>query len=103
MQTDHSPPSYAEGLSGLGIGDQILVLYWLEQADREKVLETSCKTGQLIGTFALRSPNRPNPIGATVVTIHEISENEVIVHGLDCVNGKPLLDIKAAIMAECSM
>lgn len=96
-------PPYAKGLSGLDVGDQILVLYWLEQADREKVLETSRKTGQLIGTFALRSPNRPNPIGAAVVAIHEIRENEVIVRGLDCVNGTPLLDIKPAIMAERSM
>lgn len=93
---------YVEGLSGLEVGDKILVLYWLEQANREKVVETSRKTGQPIGTFALRSPNRPNPIGAAIITIHEIRGNEVIVRGLDCVNGTALLDIKPAIMAEKS-
>lgn len=93
---------YVEGLSGLEVADQILILYWLEQADRERVVEMSRKTGKATGVFALRTPNRPNPIGVAVIRINEIRGNEVIVRGLDCVNGTILLDIKPVIMAEKS-
>jgi len=83
-------------LFGLESGMAILILYWFEKADRKRVQQNSRGTGQLSGVFALRTPNRPNPIGAAVVNIEKI-ENEIIyVKGLDCLNGTPLLDIKLA-------
>ena len=54
----------------------------------------------MIGTFALRSPHRPNPIGAAIVKIETIERERVFVKGLDCLNGTHLLDIKPAIMHE---
>jgi tRNA (Thr-GGU) A37 N-methylase len=46
------------------------------------------------GTFALRSPVRPNPIALAVVEIVGIEGTTVIVRTVDCLDGTPLLDIK---------
>jgi tRNA (Thr-GGU) A37 N-methylase len=47
-----------------------------------------------MGTFALRSPHRPNPIALAEVEIEGIDGNRVAVRGLDCLDGTPLIDIK---------
>ncbi len=89
-----------DGLFGLAAGDQILVLYWMDKAAFTKLRLPSRKTGELRGVFALRTPQRPNPIGAAVVTITKISNNEITVAGLDCLDNTPLLDIKPAMGRE---
>ena len=88
---------YIDGLFGLNAGDSILVLYWMDKATFSKLTLPSRKTGEIKGIFALRTPQRPNPIGAAVVTIEDIIEGEIIVRGLDCLNMTPLLDIKPAM------
>jgi tRNA-Thr(GGU) m(6)t(6)A37 methyltransferase TsaA len=88
--------AYSKGLLGLNKGQNILVLYWFENTDRKLMCQTNQSTQQLIGTFALRSPHRPNPIAAATVIIEEISENIIYVKGLDCLTGTKLLDIKPA-------
>jgi tRNA-Thr(GGU) m(6)t(6)A37 methyltransferase TsaA len=91
---------YASGLTGLTVGDRILVLYWLDRAKRDKPLVGVRRSGKVAGAFAARTPHRPNPIGAAVVTIEAIEGPALKVRGLDCVTGTPLLDIKPAIRAE---
>jgi tRNA (Thr-GGU) A37 N-methylase len=54
----------------------------------------------MMGTFALRSPHRPNPIAAAVLPIEAIDGNRVAVRGLDCLDGTSLLDIKPAVRSE---
>lgn len=92
---------FMEGLSGLQPGQKILILYWFENTDRNVTKQGSNKGanngGELIGTFAVRSPHRPNPIGAAVLPIETIDKGVVSVKGLDCLNGTHLLDIKPAI------
>jgi len=90
---------FKNGLSGLKPAQKILILYWFENTDRNE-LETSTDDGSSIGTFALRSPNRPNPIVAATLPIESIENSVVSVRGLDCLNGTPLLDIKPAILLE---
>jgi tRNA-Thr(GGU) m(6)t(6)A37 methyltransferase TsaA len=46
------------------------------------------------GTFATRSPHRPNPIGLSLARIVRISPGEVVVDGLDLLDGTPVLDLK---------
>ena len=46
------------------------------------------------GTFALRSPVRPNPIAASVVRLVGVDGNVLRVVGLDCLDNTPLLDLK---------
>lgn len=89
-----------EGLLGLAAGQRILVLYWLEHADRSATRQNSRRTGELAGIFALRTPNRPNPIGAAVLQIKRINGSVITVRGLDCLDGTPLLDIKPAMSGE---
>lgn len=88
------------GLTGLEAGQEILVLYWLGAADRDVLLQQRREDDRECGVFALRSPNRPNPIGAGVVRIERIADGCLQVRGLDCLDGTPLLDIKPALPAR---
>jgi tRNA-Thr(GGU) m(6)t(6)A37 methyltransferase TsaA len=87
---------YWPGLNGLEPGSDIEILYWLDQAKQTGLIQSSRKTGEQKGVFALRTPNRPNPIGSAVVTIESLTGSGVSVRGLDCLNGTALLDIKPA-------
>ena len=93
-------PRYAPGLTGLEVGGRILVLYWLDKASRSKPLVAERRSGKVAGAFAARTPHRPNPIAAAVVTIEAIDGSNLKVRGLDCVTGTPLLDIKPAMVTE---
>ncbi len=91
---------YQSGLKGLQAGDKILILYWLNLSEDAPMEQTAPGGTVARGVFSLRSPHRPNPIGAAVVGIENITENILEVKGLDCVSGTKLLDIKPAIMDE---
>ena len=91
---------FIDGLSGLNSGQKILILYWFENTDRNTTKQKSRNGGKLTGTFALRSPHRPNPIGAAELLIEAIGHGVVSVKGLDCLNGTHLLDIKPAMRHE---
>jgi tRNA-Thr(GGU) m(6)t(6)A37 methyltransferase TsaA len=93
---------FQDGLLGLKQGQEILILYWFENADRNVTQQESSDGEDVIGTFALRSPHRPNPIAAAVLPIEAIDSGSVSVKGLDCLNGTRLLDIKPAIKNELS-
>lgn len=93
-------PDYAAGLTGLEVGERILVLYWLDRANRTKPLVSERRSGKVAGAFAARTPHRPNPIGAAVLVIEGIEGPVLKVRGLDCVNGTPLIDLKPAMRAE---
>lgn len=81
-------------LTGLDRYPRAEVLYWMHQARRDLVLQSPKSDGATHGTFALRSPVRPNPIATSVVEIVGFEEGAVLVRGLDCVDGTPLLDLK---------
>jgi tRNA-Thr(GGU) m(6)t(6)A37 methyltransferase TsaA len=93
---------FKDGLLGLVPGQKILILCWFENTDRGATQQESNNNGEMVGTFALRSPHRPNPIGAADVPIETIERGRVFVKGLDCLNGTHLLDIKPAILHELS-
>ena len=81
-------------LKGIEAYARIEVLYWLHFARRDLVLQSPKSDGQTVGTFALRSPLRPNPIASALVRLVGVEPGAVLVHGLDCIDGTPLLDIK---------
>ena len=66
----------------------------IEEQARDLVLQVPRHYGEQRGTFALRSPVRPNPIAASVVKLVAIEGARLSVIGLDCLDGTPLLDIK---------
>lgn len=84
---------WVPALQGLADHDRIEVFYWLDRASRNFLLQKP-RNGKGTGTFALRSPNRPNPIGVSLVSLERIEDNCLTVRGLDCVDGTPLVDIK---------
>jgi len=87
-------PRYAAALTGVESCSHLLVLYWMDKARRDLVLQVPRHYGEQRGTFALRSPARPNPIAASVVTLLQIADNRLSVIGLDCLDGTPLIDLK---------
>lgn len=75
--------------------ERVEVLFWMHLSRRDLVLQSPADDGAAYGTFALRTPARPNPIGTTIARIVEIRPGGVlIVRGLDCIDGTPLLDLK---------
>jgi tRNA (adenine37-N6)-methyltransferase len=73
---------------------RIQVLYWMHNARRDLVLQTPFRTRRTTGTFALRSPVRPNPIASSVVDLLAVEGTTLRVRGLDCLDGTPLIDLK---------
>ena len=73
---------------------RIQVLYWMHRARRDLVLQTPFSTMQTTGTFALRSPVRPNPIASSIVELVAIDGTTLQVRGLDCLDSTPLIDLK---------
>ena len=87
-------PRYAEGLKNVESCSHLVLLYWMDRAPRNLVLQAPAHYGVQRGTFALRTPARPNPIAMSVVRLLGIENNKLSVVGLDCLDGTPLLDIK---------
>ncbi len=87
-------PRYAAGLADLGLYSHVWLLYWMDQARRDLMLQVPSYLGRPRGTFALRSPVRPNPIALAAVELLGIEGATLRVRGVDCVDGTPLLDIK---------
>ena len=85
---------YAAALHGVESCTHLLVLYWMDKSRRDLVLQVPRHYGEPRGTFALRSPARPNPIAASVARLLQISDTRLSVVGLDCLDGTPLIDIK---------
>lgn len=85
---------WAKGLSGLESVSHILVLYWMDKARRDLVLQMPNHYAEGRGTFALRSPVRPNPIAVSVARLVGIKGYKLTVVGLDCLDNTPLLDLK---------
>ena len=81
-------------LTGLAKHRRVQVLYWMQRARRDLVLQTPFSTMQTTGTFALRSPVRPNPIASSIVELVAIEGTTLQVRGLDCLDGTPLIDLK---------
>ncbi len=87
-------PRWAAGLTGLDTVSHLVLLYWMDQARRDLIVQSPRHYAEHRGTFALRSPARPNPIAVSVVRLVGIDGTTLKVVGLDCLDGTPLLDIK---------
>lgn len=87
-------PRYAQGLQDLGLFSHAIALYWMHQARRDLVAQVPSHMSVPRGTFALRSPVRPNPIGLAVVEILGIEGPTLRVRNIDCLDGTPLIDLK---------
>jgi tRNA-Thr(GGU) m(6)t(6)A37 methyltransferase TsaA len=87
-------PRFAAALTGVETCTHLLVLYWMDKSRRDLVLQAPRHYGELRGSFALRSPARPNPIATSVARLVKVDGTRLSVVGLDCLDGTPLIDIK---------
>ncbi|HMK78244.1 MAG TPA: tRNA (N6-threonylcarbamoyladenosine(37)-N6)-methyltransferase TrmO [Xanthobacteraceae bacterium] len=81
-------------LDGVEKYERLEILYWLHLSRRDLVRQSPANDGRARGTFSLRTPVRPNPIGSTIATLVEVHPDGLSVRGMDCVDGTPLIDIK---------
>jgi tRNA-Thr(GGU) m(6)t(6)A37 methyltransferase TsaA len=90
---------YAAGLTAMAVGEELLVLTWLDRAARD-VLSVRPR-GDLDrheqGVFTTRSPHRPNPLGLHHVVVLAIDGRVLRVRDLEAIDGTPIVDIKPVL------
>ncbi len=92
--------SLTEGLDNLDDFSHIIVIYWMHQSRQPFPLKVHPRYRtelKPVGVFASRSPDRPNPLGKTLVKLVERRKNILKVQGLDAIDGTPVIDIKPYI------
>ena len=94
----------AEALDGLVPGDEVLVLTWLDRADRDvlSVHPRDDESRPMQGVFGTRSPHRPNPIGLHRVEILAMDGTRVQVRNLEALDGTPIVDVKPILSADAA-
>jgi tRNA-Thr(GGU) m(6)t(6)A37 methyltransferase TsaA len=85
---------YAMGLKYLEREESIIVIFHFHLSKGYELMQRKCTTGELKGVFTLCSPNRPNPIGMSVLRLEKVEGNILYVANLDMVDETPVLDIK---------
>lgn len=112
MQGDEGAPEawleftskVAQGLLGIRVGDELLLLTWLHLAERDVLLvhPRGDVNRPLTGVFATRSPDRPNPIGLHRVLVLEVTDQKLRVAHLEAIDGTPIVDIKPVLTQNIS-
>lgn len=91
-------PRWAEALNGLEEYSHLIVVLWLDRAKRARQARRLRPEGRAdmpeVGTFATRTPQRPNPIGLSTPRLVRRDGPTLWVTGIDAWPGTPILDIK---------
>jgi tRNA-Thr(GGU) m(6)t(6)A37 methyltransferase TsaA len=89
----------ADGLRGLAMGDEVIVITWLHLARRDvfEVHPRSDPRNPLTGVFATRSPDRPNPLGLHPVVVRAIDGTRLRIGPIEAIDGTPVVDIKPVL------
>jgi len=88
---------YTEALKSLDTFNYMYVLFALDKIKtrtNQMLINPPWAPQFRIGVFASRSPQRPNPIGLSVVKIIKIVQNIIYIESIDAFDGSPVLDIK---------
>jgi tRNA-Thr(GGU) m(6)t(6)A37 methyltransferase TsaA len=91
---------FVEGLQDIVVGQEIIVITWLHEADRDtlKVRPRGDSSSPLAGVFSTRSPDRPNPLGLHRVTVRKIVGNRIRIGPMEAIDGTPVTDIKPVLL-----
>lgn len=94
-------PELAPALAGIEAGAEVLVLTWLDRADRDvlSVRPRGDAARPETGVFATRSPDRPNPVGLHRVRVLAVDGARLRVADLEALDGTPVLDLKPVLEA----
>jgi tRNA-Thr(GGU) m(6)t(6)A37 methyltransferase TsaA len=92
-------PAYIDALHRMRAGDEIIVITWLHQANREvlQVHPRGNPSNPLTGVFSTRSPDRPNPLGLHRVKVLEIKPGRLHIGPIETIDGTPVIDIKPVV------
>lgn len=88
--------AYREGLKGLERASHVVLLTWLDRAPRNLIVQKPRHAPGTSGTFALRSPARPNPIGLHIARLVALDKEAGLLRleAIDVLDGTPLVDVK---------
>jgi tRNA-Thr(GGU) m(6)t(6)A37 methyltransferase TsaA len=87
-------PEFEEGLTDIEGFSHLFVIWVFHKAEGHALLGKPPTDDREHGVFATRSPYRPSPIGLTVVELIRREGSRLYVHGVDMLDGTPILDIK---------
>jgi tRNA-Thr(GGU) m(6)t(6)A37 methyltransferase TsaA len=92
-------PDVTEGIRDIRAGTEVIVLTWLDRAHRDVLATRPGGDPQSppLGVFSTRSPDRPNPIGLHRVRVIAVEGSRILVHGLEAIDGTPLVDVKPVL------
>ena len=97
-------PAVLEGLDGIEPGDHVLVLTWLDRADRDvlRVHPRGDTSRAPQGVFTTRSPDRPNPVGLHRVEVTAVDGPRIRVRHLEALDRTPIVDVKPVLSGDVS-
>lgn len=87
-------PEFEEALTDIEASTHLILLYWLDQADRNRMIYETHLDQKPRGVFAIRAPSRPNPIGFGAVKLIGRRGRFLDIDRIDCLDGTKLVDIK---------
>lgn len=89
-------PAYRRGLKGLERFSHVVILSWLDRARRDLMIQNPRHVTEPRGTFSLRSPVRPNPVGLHIAKLVSLdAQNGIIgLEAIDTLDGTPVIDVK---------
>jgi tRNA-Thr(GGU) m(6)t(6)A37 methyltransferase TsaA len=92
-------PEVLDALADIQPGDRVIVLTWLDRADRSvlRVHPRDDASNPLRGVFSTRSADRPNPIGLHPVEVLAVEGERLHVRNLEALDGTPILDVKPVL------
>ena len=93
-------PDFIEGLQDIEGFSHIILIYWFHKSEGYSLRIKTPWDTKLHGLFTTRSPNRPCPLGLSIVELVTRERNVLKVRGLDAIDGTPVLDIKPYIPAS---
>ena len=87
-------PDLEQGLTDIEGFSHLFVIWVFDRSTGPELLASPPSDDRPHGVFATRSPQRPNPIGLTVVELLRRDGPRLHVRGVDMLDGTPILDIK---------
>jgi tRNA-Thr(GGU) m(6)t(6)A37 methyltransferase TsaA len=92
-------PTVRPAARDLDVGGEVIVLTWLDRADRETLVvhPRGDPDRPALGVFSTRSQDRPNPIGLHRVQVLAIDDTRIRVRHLEALDRTPVVDIKPVL------
>jgi len=92
-------PTMRPAVRDLEVGSEVIVLTWLDRADRETLVvhPRGDPNRSARGVFSTRSQDRPNPIGLHRVQVLAIDDTMIHVRHLEALDRTPVVDIKPVL------